>query len=246
MHFVRHWHARFGVFSAVFLLLLAISGLALNHTDSLGLAKRKITTPWLMHWYGLKSTQPTHGFLFQKGYLADADARWVMDGQPLLASTKPPLGALEWSGMRVIVNADTLYLYQADGQLIDKFSGADLPNKPIKRLGILKASAAQKLVIGTAQGDFVSEDGLTWQPIANAQPEWSTQQVLPSALSESLNQAFRPSLPLERIVLDLHSGRIFGRYGPVLMDIAAVLLITLSLSGVWIYIRTARRKKLKH
>ncbi|MDP3677938.1 MAG: hypothetical protein Q8R23_02450, partial [Methylotenera sp.] len=57
-----------------------------------------------------------------------------------------------------------------------------------------------------------------------------------------LNKAFSPSLPLERIVLDLHSGRIFGRYGPLLMDVAALVLIVLSFSGVWIYLRTVRRQ----
>ena len=246
MHFVRHWHARFGVVSAVFIFLLASTGLALNHTEDLGLAKRTIAAPWLMQWYGLKSVVPKHGYLFEGGYLAISDGRWVMDGRPLLASKQPSVGAVQWGELRAIANADTLYLYQVDGQLVDKVSGADLPNKLIERLGILDHNSTPKLTLATPQGNFVSEDGLTWQPLEKAQPLWSSEQVLPSALSAGLNQAFKPSLPLERIILDLHSGRIFGRYGVALMDVSAIVLILLSVSGVWIYMRSARRKKTKH
>jgi uncharacterized iron-regulated membrane protein len=53
---------------------------------------------------------------------------------------------------------------------------------------------------------------------------------------------FAPSLPLERVLLDVHSGRIFGRYGPLAMDLAALALAVLALSGIWIYLRTLRRR----
>jgi uncharacterized iron-regulated membrane protein len=47
-------------------------------------------------------------------------------------------------------------------------------------------------------------------------------------------------LPTERLLLDLHSGRIFGAAGPWIFDIAALLLILLSLSGTWIWIKRRR------
>jgi len=167
---------------------------------------------------------------------------WVMDGQRLLTSNKAPVGALTWGDVRVIASADSLYLYLPDGQLVDKLSGTDLPNRLIKRLGIIGSGSTPKLVLSTAQGNFVSDDGLTWQALIDDQPVWASEQALPSKVSASLNKSFGPSLPLERIILDLHSGRIFGHYGPMLMDIVAIGLIILSLSGVWIYLRTLRRK----
>lgn len=243
MHFVRHWHARLGVLAATFFLFLAVSGLALNHTDALGLVKREVNASWLMQWYGLNPSVPTRGYLFKNGYLATAEGRWVMDGHALQsAGNKAPVGAVSWGDVRAIASADNLFLYLSDGQLVDKISDADLPNKPIKRLGVIDASATPQLVLGTSHGNFVSDDGLTWQPQIKGQPDWSNEQVLPDKLSASLNKAFSPSLPLERIILDLHSGRIFGYYGPLLMDIAALGLIALSLSGVWIYLRTVRRR----
>ncbi|MGZ8983361.1 MAG: PepSY domain-containing protein [Methylotenera sp.] len=259
MRFVRHWHARAGVLLATFFLFLAVSGLALNHTDALGLAKQHINTHWLMRWYGLKPSVPTRGYLFRDGYLASTEARWVMDGrilvnQSLAEDNQTPVGAITWGAMRAVANADNLFLYLADGRMVDKLSSAALPGSPIKRLGTIGSGSATQLVLQTAQGSFATTDGLTWQTLvfdqqgaldqqgASGQPVWSDEQALPSTLSASLNMAFAPSLPLERIILDLHSGRIFGRYGPLLMDISALGLIILSLSGIWIYLRTARRQ----
>ncbi len=39
-------------------------------------------------------------------------------------------------------------------------------------------------------------------------------------------------MTIERLLLDLHSGRILGQTGRLLMDVIAVFLIVLSLSGI--------------
>jgi uncharacterized iron-regulated membrane protein len=244
IRFVRHWHARLGVLLVVFFLILAITGLALNHTDALGLSKREVNSPWLMRWYGLKPVLPSLGYLFKDGYLVAADEHWVMDGHPLPEAKLSPVGAISWGNMRAIADADNLYLFMADGQVIDKLTGTTLPGKPIEQLG----SIGSVLVLKTAQGSFVTSDGLTWQLLAedasgSNQVSWSARKTLPDTITERLNEILAPSLPLERIVLDLHSGRIFGRYGFLLMDIAALGMAMLSLSGAWIYLRSMRRKK---
>lgn len=238
IRFVRHWHARIGVLVAIFLLFLSFTGLAINHSDGLGLNKQQINTGWLMRWYGLKPSIPDHGFLFKDGYVAATDGRWVMDGKLLAEPTQAPIGAVSWGRMRGLANADVLYLYLADGRLVDKLSGAALPTSPIQAIGNVDG----KLAIKTAKGNYATEDGLNWQHLAAGEPAWSSAQRLPQSTSASLRQTFAPSLSLERIVLDLHSGRIFGRYGPILMDIAALVLIVLALSGLWIYLRSYRRK----
>ena len=47
-------------------------------------------------------------------------------------------------------------------------------------------------------------------------------------------------LTLERVLLDLHSGRIMGAVGPWIMDAAAILLLVLALTGIWMW--TALRR----
>jgi hypothetical protein len=45
----------------------------------------------------------------------------------------------------------------------------------------------------------------------------------------------------QRLLLDLHSGRWFGAYGVWLVDLAAVILLFLALSGCWIWFSKTRK-----
>ena len=49
-----------------------------------------------------------------------------------------------------------------------------------------------------------------------------------------------PQLSLDRLLLDLHSGRLFGKTGVYLMDAAAIGLLLLSITGLIVWLR--RRK----
>ena len=243
MHFVRRWHARIGVLAAIFFVLLSTSGVALNHTDALHLAKTPVQADWLMRWYGLKPQIPDRGYVFQRGYFAASDERWVMNGHEVALKAQTPVGAVAWGDVLAIASENDLYLYLADGQLVDHVTAAMLPGTPIKALGLVDTESNSSLVLKTAAGDFVSADGLDWQTLNAAKNvSWAIQQQLPAHLHGSLVKSFGPSLPLERIVLDIHSGRFFGSYGPLVMDAAAMLLLILSFSGVWIYLRSGRKR----
>lgn len=245
MHFIRRWHAKIGVATAVFFLLLATSGVALNHTDSLHLAKTPVQSAWLMRWYGLKPEIPTTGYMFRHGYFVASSDHWVLNGRDLqdlgLPETRPQVaGVVAWGDeLLAIASAEHLFLFTADGKQVDHLYASALPAPSISRLGVTDT----KLALETADGIFVTSDGLEWQKTASADDvDWAAQQALPESVSAKLSGFFSPSLPLERIVLDVHSGRIFGRYGPLLMDLAALVLIVLSMSGLWIYIRTSRKR----
>jgi uncharacterized iron-regulated membrane protein len=61
-----------------------------------------------------------------------------------------------------------------------------------------------------------------------------------------LLESFRGrGLTLERLILDLHSGRIFGAYGIYVMDAAAIVLLWLSGSGLWVWWRRQLQQKRK-
>lgn len=53
--------------------------------------------------------------------------------------------------------------------------------------------------------------------------------------------SFRPSsIPLDRVILDIHTGHFFGISGVVLMDVTAIALLLLVSSGIYNW---AKRKK---
>jgi len=44
-------------------------------------------------------------------------------------------------------------------------------------------------------------------------------------------------------LIDLHSGRLFGRLGPYVIDLVGLLALWLSISGVWMMWRTNQARK---
>ena len=67
---------------------------------------------------------------------------------------------------------------------------------------------------------------------------------LKSRLKKKASLAYRAQfLTFERIILDAHSGRLFGTFGVIFMDLVAVLLILLSISGVYMWVRHSRSKR---
>lgn len=237
IRFVRHWHARTGVLAALFFMVLAITGGLLNHTERLQLDSKPVGTPWLMRWYGLKAFTPEHGYLSRHGYLASDGRRHVLNGRLLSDIADPLLGLAEANEVYYLATTTSIHIYDMGGQLIEKLSGAALPAPLINKIG----STDTDLLIETSQGTFKSKDGLNWEKHTAPPPRWSIPEPLPTDKKLKVSKFFAPTLPLERIVLDVHSGRIMGRHGPLVMDLAALVLLALSLSGIWIYLRGIRK-----
>jgi uncharacterized iron-regulated membrane protein len=243
IRFVRHWHARIGVLAAIFFLFLALTGLALNHTEALSLVKTKVSNPVLMHWYGLKANMPQTGFKTVYGIVASSDGMLVLDTQQLPISDPSSIqGAITWQDMLVIASQHKLYLVSPKGQLVDTLNKEALPDQNINNVGVY----GEFLVLVTPTGIYQSEDAISWEAASEKNVVWSKPMRLDQTYQEKLSQRFQPSLPLERVMLDIHSGRILGSYGPILMDVVAIVLSVLSLSGVWIYLRSVRRNKKQH
>ena len=236
IRFVRHWHARAGFVSALFFMLLALTGLLLNHTDRLQLAHREIQSPWLMEWYGLKAEVPEQGYLTAHGYAICNAQDCMVNGQKLQGVSERLLGMIELQETYYLATKTSIHLYDKDLRKIERLTGSSLPETTIERIG----HDHENLLVEGHGSVYSSRDGLTWESHAGHDAEWSVAVPLPGDKAEAARKALAPGLPLERVILDLHSGRIFGRFGPLLMDIAAIALIVLSFSGSWIYLRSIR------
>ena len=63
--FLIRWHRRLGLSLAVIILILAISGIVLNHTTGLRLSDVRISNELLLRWYGIESQQKKTAFGFE-------------------------------------------------------------------------------------------------------------------------------------------------------------------------------------
>jgi hypothetical protein len=228
------WHRYLGLAAALFVVWLALSGLLLNHTDDLKLDARYISSDALLDWYGIHA--PTDITLFRTKTLTLAG----MGGHLYINQRLQPgiggtlVGAVDFGDMVVVALSDHLLLLTPGGELIEQLDDASgLP----AGIGAIGVNADRTLDIHTAHGDYRTDaDLLQWTPAAVHDGHWARPAVPDSAERTALDQAWRGNgLTVERVLLDLHSGRILGEYGPFLMDGAAILFLLLAISGIWLW-----------
>jgi len=151
-----------------------------------------------------------------------------------------------------VVSSDQLYFYTKSGELIDQLG--DESGFPVGANAI--ALSDNMLVIKSAgQTLLYNNDTFMFQTpfqgMLERKSDFLTKKVnwiiANKVNEETINTAklnYRAQyLTLERIVLDAHSGRILGVFGVLFMDMAAILLILLSVSGIYIWLRYARAKR---
>lgn len=246
---LREWHRKLGIIAAFFLIFLSITGVALNHTTTLSLAHKPISNLWLLDHYGIDSPQDIRFYLNTSLQVAN-NFVWL-DGKLLLESSADIVSA---GAMSVNVSSDTtvdvfvvasqthLYIYNNLGELLDQLGvEAGIP-EGIEALSIDKNAAIVKTSSGYYQSD---SDFLYWQAISPVtEPLWITAESVSLQKEQQGALVYRSQfLTLERIIVDAHSGRIFGLVGVLFMDAVAILLILLSLSGIYIWVRYARAKR---
>jgi uncharacterized iron-regulated membrane protein len=97
--------------------------------------------------------------------------------------------------------------------------------------------------VGTPDATLRGDQALLrWSRAGGEGITWSKSDPLPAALGRRLAEIERRRvLDLERLMLDLHSGRILGRFGPLLMDAAAVVMLILGITGLTLWFRQAAK-----
>src|SRR5882762_659791 len=232
LRLLRRWHARIGFTAMLFFLFLAATGLALNHGRDLGLDGRFIHAEWLARWYGIKSEQPRHAFRSGRHVLIAANGRWLLDGRISGEKLPQPVGLVELADIFVVASGAALYVYRENGELIEKLGPGTLPGSPVRAIG----SSARGIVLRTPSGIFASADALSWRPAPQRSVRWSAPAELSVSGRRAYEEALAPGISVQQLLLDLHSGRFAGRYGPLFVDLLALLLAILSLTGAWLFL----------
>ncbi|MEZ5543496.1 MAG: PepSY domain-containing protein [Pseudomonadota bacterium] len=228
------WHRYLGLAAAAFVVVLAATGLLLNHTEELGLDSINIASPALLDWYGVHAPEQLLVYRAGAHAVCAAQDRIFLD-QVRLPGTQGPLqGAVEFAGLVVVATGSQLLLLEPAGTLVERLDAASGIPADIRAIGV---SDRDELALRTTGGSFLTDaDFLAWRPAGNAAVRWAAPTQPTAAERTALNHAWRgDGLTLERIMLDLHSGRILGSGGIYLMDGAAILFLLLAVSGIWLW-----------
>lgn len=235
-------HRWLGVVSAIFLVIVSITGLILNHTETLGLNNVRVSTDWIMERYGMASGQDIDTFRIQESTtISHIDGQLYLNAEPFL-STMAPVGILKEEALTVVATTDAIILLTPDNQLVEEIEASRLPYSRLVSVG--RDSQGQPVL--------ESEKGL-WQPdsawveFEAFEGSFAPQPMTPADLNTPSEEAILAhyqgeGMTLYRVLLDLHSGRLFGWGGRTLMDLSAVAILLLVSSGMGGWMRQSRRR----
>ena len=237
-HWVLVWHRRIGLTALIFIAATAATGLVLNHVAFLDLDRDIVTAPWIVAWYGETPEEPPISFKVDGDWVTSLAGHLYLNGAPVADDAGEIHGAVSAAAEIIAVGtARELFLFTADGGLIERVSG------PPGALEAIGRDSTGLVVARTAQGLFRADaDILSWQPAESA-TEWSSAAEPPAPILDAVFASYRGrGIPMGRLILDIHTGRIFGRFGPYVMDAAALCLIVLAITGVVNWVRGWRRQ----
>lgn len=244
---LREWHRKLGIIAAFFIIFLSVSGMALNHTTALSLAHQPITNNWLLNHYGIAPPSDVR-FYQENDLLVTNNSVWfnntllLESASDIVATTFISLTQYSNARIVLVVSSHQIYLFNQQGDLIDKLGEELGVPQNINALHVDE----NNVVIRTSTGYFqTNTDFFEWQEITFvAEPEWIKPIEASEQVQGKAELLYRSQfLTVERIILDAHSGRILGLFGVLFMDAVAILLILLSISGVYIWIRYARARR---
>jgi len=243
------WHRYIGLSAAFFVIILSATGLALNHTESLHLDSSHIQSERLLDWYGIHAPNDLKSYSAGSVYFTEVNNQVFRDSELLEGFSAPLVGAILYQGFIIVASSDTLTLLNQDGELIESVGNAAGVPPDVQAIG---ATTNGVIALKAANGSYQTDESfLAWTEAETVEATWSTPSDTPAELLPKLQAAYRGNgLTLERILLDLHSGRILGSAGVLMVDVAACLFLLLAISGIWLWSRRrasarAHRRKLE-
>lgn len=235
-------HRLIGVVSALFFVVLAVTGPLLLHGKDLNLHEKWVSNDFVLSFYDTDPANPPRGVETEAGWVLAVDGVFLLNQRLLGRDQGVLIGATVDGDYLVIASDHGLSLLTRDGDAIEHLGPDALPG-PVLRIG----AASQRVVIETPQGLYRSDDDyLSWNSADGGDVLWvEVNDNPPAEESAWALEAYRRHLvTMHRLMTDIHSGRIVGGWGPYMMDAAAIAMLLMVASGLinwWSNLRRFRR-----
>lgn len=236
----RYWAAKthrvVAINAMLFLLLLAVTGVILNHADGLGLSSTYPPGVMQRVLYGAKAPTVDSAYVAGDLLFASAAGELYVDAVKLAETGQPLKGAVAVRGGIVLATGTELLLATSGAELVERI--APELKASIDKLGVRGRDAVllvgqSLLVLDTGQMRLTEVDDS-----ADANILWSEPVVVTASQAQQIAAAAGSRLfSWERLLLDLHSGRILPGVGRLLADLAALCLVYLCITGLLLWFR---------
>jgi len=239
---VRSWlrrcHRWLGIAATLFVLMLSVTGIALNHSTDWRLDRRYVSWNWAIDALGVHAPEPSVSFADNDHRVTQIGERTYFNGREIGSGMESLTGLVWLDPLVAIASGESIILLTADGELVQRFDvSAELPGT-IERIG--KADGRPVLESGGVY--FIGDADATafdpWPDGAVATVAWSSPSKPSPRQIVALKELYRGrGVTVERFLIEIHSGRILVAAGPLALDLVAAVFILLSISGLFVWLR---------
>ena len=232
-----------GLSAAIILVLVTVTGVFLNHTSELSLQKKFVGQTWLLSLYGFPEPDLVSFELADTSITGDEKGQLYRGVTPLESCRGRLVGVSAYAAGFIVACQQELLFFDAQGRLAEKVSATYGLPTPVEQLG----KCAETLCIRTPTRLFELDlEQLSFVPVVGVRPVWSESIRLEGSARETIQvMSKEKGLSWERVMLDVHSGRLFGTLGVWAVDAAAIVLLFLALSGfvLWFQHNSVKRTR---
>ena len=231
---VNRVHRLLGIFVGIFLIHLSITGIFLNHTEDLSLDETFIKSSWLMSLYNLSPPSISQSFLIKNQLILKAEDQIFLEAKPIFTTDISIKGVVENNEIIIECVESELIFFTSMSSIKDEalISEKDLLNfisrcllMPIDFKNRCLSLKLLRRALGRPKKDSA----------------WSNEGVVSPDAKSNFNQYYYgKGVSVEQFFLDLHNGNIIKGFGKWLLDIIAIFLLLISISGVWIWLKRKR------
>lgn len=228
--------------ATIFIVILCVTGFLLLHTEELRIQERLVSNESLLDLYNIQPESPPRTYYAGKKWVAQIDDQVYFELTILSPNHEILKGATMAMGIYVLAYENSIDLLTGNGELIERLTELHGVPKGIENIG---GTSGDEVYLKTDKGYFISNQDLAvWEDAAQSDVTWSTQEKAPRSYTDQLLELYRgKGLPLERVITDLHSGRIFGKFGVWIVDISVFIFLVLSFTGWWSWYKRRELQK---
>ncbi len=209
----------------------------MNHTASLGLDSRFISSDVILHFYSVEDPD-IRAFTMGERWVSQIDHRIYLNDRVLMECEGHLLGAVAADEFSVVACSEKVVMFTSEFDVIEKIDSAfGLP------VPILKLADCEAVCIKTRDASLrLDLDVLVWHSVNDAHISWLRPASLPDTLRGQLNRLAKSHvISLEKLMLDLHAGRFMGVLGPLFLDLMALCFCAFSATGIYMW--SVKRKR---
>ncbi|USD38316.1 MULTISPECIES: PepSY domain-containing protein [Ferrimonas] len=223
---LTRWHSKIGILVCVWILLLATTGLLLQHSHRIGLDQPSLTAPL---WYRIAGVPEPKVTAIESLPLYQVEQALITPMGKVAELQGGLVAAIATPEVMLAADGQALYLLTREGELVER-----LPHGAgIQSLGL--DDQGRPLLLDQ-QGQAWALDWWMEQAPQRSDAQLVSKGLLPQGAELPAELAGKGvGISVERLLLSLHTGRIFGPVGEWLMSLVALMAIAIACTGFVIW-----------